>query len=261
MRVFQFDYPVQEVTYKVIGERQLKLYIFEPETSLKNRPIILFFIGGSFKKKPLKTPADFQNQAKYFSSKGMVAVCVDYRTGYDEGFSPIQAICDVKSSIRWVRENSTELGIDPNKVVVCGSSAGAYIAVSSIMFDHFTDESDDQNINHIPNVLVVFAGGMDGVDIMRRRYPELLETATELSPIHHMKKCLPPTLWLCGTADEDYEQNKNFVNSMISEGNDITFVEYEGMEHGFFHFGRHENKYFYETIQEIEGFLGSLDNM
>src|SRR5690606_41584076 len=124
MQVIEFDYPVKEVTYKVIGKRELKFYIFEPETPLKNRPIILFFIGGSFKKDP-NSPAKFQEQAKYLSSIGMVAVCVDYRNGADEGFTPIQAICDVKSAVRWVRENHSELGVNPNKIVVCGSSAGS----------------------------------------------------------------------------------------------------------------------------------------
>lgn len=254
MRLIKFDYPVKEITYKEIGERKLKFYVFEPETPLKNRPIILFFIGGSFSVNPV-SPARFQHQAKYFSSKGIVAVCVDYRNGQDEGFSPIQAICDVKSSVRWVRENSTILGIDPNKVVVCGSSAGSYIAVSSIMFDHLNDDNDHQHTDHVPTALVVFSGGMDGVDIMRRRYPELIEVAKEMSPIHNIKNCLPQTLWFCGKSERDYEQNKDFVDLMTDEGNDITFIEYEDMDHGFFHYGRNKNKYFHETIQEIEDFL------
>jgi acetyl esterase len=65
---------------------------------------------------------------------------------------------------------------------------------------------------------------------MSRRYPELLERAVELSPIHNIKKCLPPTLWMCGTADDLYEQNKEFVERMVDEENDITFITYEGME-------------------------------
>jgi acetyl esterase len=187
-----------------------------------------------------------------------VSICVDYRNGHDEGFSPVQAICDVKSAVRWLRENSADLGVDPNKIVVCGSSAGGYIAVSSIMFDQLNDESDNQTTNHIPNALVVFGAGMDAVDIMTRRYPELLERATEISPFHNIKKCLPPTLWMCGTSDDLYEQNKNFVELMIGDGNEITFVTYEGMEHGFFHFGRHENRCFHDTILRIEEYLKSM---
>lgn len=254
----QFDFPVIKKTYKVIGGRALKLYIFEPEIPKKNRPAILFFNGGSFKKKPLVTPLLFQHQANYFSSKGMVAICVDYRNGSDEGFTPIQAICDVKSAVRWLRENSTDLGVDPNKVVICGSSAGGYIAVSSIMFENLNDDADNLSIDNIPNVLVVFGAGMDGVDIMGRRYPEMLERAVEISPIHNIKKCLPPTLWMCGTADDLYDQNKQFVEQMVGKENDIKFITYDGMGHGFFRFGEHENKGYHESNLMIENYLKSL---
>lgn len=254
VREIIFDYPVKEFTYKVIGERKLKFYIFESEIPQKNRPVILFFIGGSFSKDPV-SPARFQEQAKYFTSKGLVAVCVEYRNGADEGFTPIQAIQDVKSAVRSVRENYAFLGVDPNKIVVCGSSAGAYISVSSIMFEEINNETDNLSTDHLPNALVVFAGGMDGVDIMKRRYPELLEKSTELSPIHHIKNCLPKTIWFCGTAERDYDQNKEFTQRMVEKGNEITFIEYENMVHGFFHFGRNNNKYYQDTIQKVEGFL------
>lgn len=258
MRVIEFDYPVKQVTYKTVGKRKLSLYIFEPEhpdNSAKDRTAILFFNGGSFKKGPL-SPAQFQNQARYLASQGIVAICVDYRNGHDDGFTPMQAICDAKSSVGWVRSNAAELGIDPNRVVMCGASAGGYTAVSSIMFTEF---NDDNSTNHIPNALIVFAAGMDGVDIMGRLFPELLENASEMSPIHHIKQCLPPTLWMCGTSDELYEQNQTFVEQMNQAGNNITFLTYDGMGHGFFNYGWHENKPYNDTTIEIQHFLASLE--
>lgn len=86
------------------------------------------------------------------------------------------------------------------------------------MFDYLNDESDNQSINHVPNTLIVFFGGMNGVAIIRRRYPEFLENANSLSPIHNIDNCLPQTLWLCGTAEKDYEQNRTLVNKMVMEG-------------------------------------------
>lgn len=97
-----------------IGDRKLKFYIFETEFPQKNRSAILFFIGGSFEK-GARSPVDFQQQAKYFSSIGVVSICVDYRNAYDKGFTPVQAICDVKSAVRWLREHSMDLGVDSEK--------------------------------------------------------------------------------------------------------------------------------------------------
>ncbi|AZN43769.1 alpha/beta hydrolase [Paenibacillus albus] len=251
-----FVFPVEEVTYKVIGERKLKFYIFEPKVRKKDRAAILFFIGGSFGKGP-RTPADFQHHAEYISSKGAVAICVDYRNGHDEGFTPIQAICDVKSAVRWLREHAADWYVDQEKIVVCGSSAGGYIAVSAIMFNHMNNDGDNQSINHIPNALIIFGAGMDAVDIMARRYPELLDQAQDMSPIHNVKKCLPPTLWIIGSEDNLLGQNKDFVESMVMIGNDISWVTYAGMEHGFFLYGRHGNIPLNETNVKIEEFLQS----
>lgn len=252
MRTIEFDYSPTQMTYKSVNHRDLSLYIFYPKVKGNHRPTILFFNGGSFKKGP-RTPAQFQHQAKYFSTKGLVAICVDYRNGHDEGFTPVQAIADVKSAVRWVRRNHAELGVDPNKIIVCGASSGGYSAISSVMFPEIDDEVDETD--HVPNELILFAAVMDGVDIMNRLFPELLDISESLSPIHHVKQCLPRTLWMCGTADEDYEQNKEFIGKMSEAGNHITFVIYEGMEHGFFNYGMHENIYFEKTKNEIENYL------
>lgn len=255
MRTFQFGYPVKEMIYKTIGSRNLILYIFEPEVQRDESAVILFLNGGSFHKGP-QSPLQFQHQAKYFSTLGITTVCVDYRNGYDEGFTPLQAICDVKSAVRWIRKNADRLHIDRNKIVVCGASAGGYLAVSAIMFEHIDEDVD--RTTPVPNACIIFAAVMDGVDIMRRRSPELLDIAEDISPLRHVKRCMPRTLWISGTADEVYHQNQEFINQMVHAGNDITFKSYKDMEHGFFNYGRHENKYFYETKIEIENFLKTL---
>lgn len=141
---------------------------------------------------------------------------------------------------------------------MCGASAGGYTAVSALMFD---DINDDQAVDYHPNALIVLAAGMDGVDIMGRLFPELQDLALRLSPIHHCKQCLPPTLWMCGTSDELYPQNKRFAALMQEEGNDIAFVTYEGMGHGFFNYGWHDNKPYNETTLRMEAFLGGIGFM
>ena len=47
----------------------------------------------------------------------MVAICVDYRNGSDVAFLPTQSINDVRSAVKYVRRNSADLGINPNKIV------------------------------------------------------------------------------------------------------------------------------------------------
>jgi len=253
---YPFVYPVKEAVYKEIGGRKLRFFVFEPDAGGANRPAVLFFIGGTFTPNP-NTPAEFQHHAHYLASKGYVAICVECRTGQDEGFTPVQSIRDARSAVRWLRAHASALGVDPNRVAVCASSSGGYTAVSAIMFDHLNDEGDDLSVSPVPDALVVFAAGMDAVDIAERLFPELLPGARDISPFHHVKKCLPPALWMIGTADPLYAQNRDFVERMTAAGNDIAWVEYEGMEHGFFRHGRHGNRPLEETRERIAEFLKS----
>jgi acetyl esterase/lipase len=257
MREYPFVFPVEEAVYKTVGGRKLRLFIFEPDVAGTNRPAVLFFIGGTFGPNP-NTPADFQYHAVHLASRGAVAICVECRTGQDEGFTPIQAIRDARSAVRWLRGHATDWGVDPHRIAVCASSSGGYTAVSAIMFDHLNDDGDDPAISPVPDALAVFAAGMDAVDIMSRLYPELLPRARDISPYHNVRKCLPPTLWMIGTADPLYEQNRNFVERMTAAGNAITRVEYEGMAHGFFRHGRHGNRPLEETRRRIAEFLESI---
>jgi acetyl esterase/lipase len=256
MRDYPFVFPVKETVYKEIGGRKLRFFVFEPDAAVANRTAVLFFNGSTFMQSPV-TPADFQYHAHYLASKGYVAICVECRTAYDAGFTPLQAIRDARSAVRRLRGRASEWGVDPNRVVVCASSSGGYTVVSAIMFDHLNDEGDDLSVSPVPDALVIFAAGMDGVNIMERLYPELLTEAQSISPYHNVKKCLPPTLWIIGTADPLYEQNRDFVERMTAAGNDIAWVEYEGMEHGFFRHGRHGNRPLEETRERIAEFLKS----
>ena len=109
--------------------------------------------------------------------------------------------------------------------------------------------------NYYVSELIIFAAGMDAVDIMTRLYPELIPISLSISPKHNIKYSLPPTLWMCGTGDELYDQNKDFITQMTRVGNEIRLLIYEGMEHGFFNYGRHQNIYYESTINEIETYL------
>lgn len=74
-------------------------------------------------------------------------------------------------------------------------------------------------------------------------------------PIHHVKQGLPPTIWFCGTADPLYPQNLQFIEAMNQCGTQIDFYTYEGMEHGFFNYGLHDNKPYIETTKQMIKFF------
>ena len=63
--------------YKTVGGADLIAHIFEPDPSEDLGPAIIFFHGGGWDN---GSPAQFFDQASYFSKLGMVAISFEYRT-------------------------------------------------------------------------------------------------------------------------------------------------------------------------------------
>ena len=111
------------------------------------KPTILYVFGGGFisgrRNDPFLMP-----WIKILNDNGYGVVSVDYRLGLKGakmGFGLFQLINsakltkravdigveDVFASVRFIADNAAEMGIDPNNIVIAGSSAGAMIALSS----------------------------------------------------------------------------------------------------------------------------------
>ena len=96
-----------------------------PETGRRSSS---FFHGGGWKD---GTPTVFYRHCKYFASRGIVAMSADYRVGRRDGAKPAQCVSDAKSAIRWLRQHAEKLGIDPNRIVASGGSAGGHLAAAT----------------------------------------------------------------------------------------------------------------------------------
>ena len=76
----------------------------DAEQPTDKRPAIVFFLGGGWKS---GTPAQFQEHAKHFAARGMVAISADYRVASRHDVKAAACVADAKSAIRWVRESAT----------------------------------------------------------------------------------------------------------------------------------------------------------
>ncbi len=82
--------------------------------------------------------------AAAFNENNITAFVLQYRTSYTyEG-----VMTDVFRAIRYVRANSEEFGIDPDKISVMGFSAGGHLA--SMSLEHY--DEDKQNADEIDKV-------------------------------------------------------------------------------------------------------------
>ena len=239
----------EKLLYKKTNEGDLNLFVYKPsEFDIKNRySCIVFFHGGGWNN---GTPEQFQRQSRYFASRGMVAISVEYRIRNVHGTSPIQAMEDAKSAIRFIRSNAKLLSIDSNKIAAAGGSAGGHLAAVAGNIDLFENPNEDLSVSSKPNLLILY----NPVLHFGRKW-QWIKNPSNASPYENLKKGAPPTIILTGTEDKivPVELVKNYKKRMESIGSRCDLILYEGAEHAFFNKGDD----FVDTVLQTDIFLKS----
>lgn len=270
----QKEYPptivgAEEVTYKTINGVELSLWVFSPENhkSTHTVPAIVFFFGSGWS---AGSPTQFVKHCEYLSARGMVAIVADYRVKSRHGVPAKDCVSDAKSAIRWVREHAGELGVDSNRIVAGGGSAGGHLAAASAILPKFDDENENKSISSKPNALILFnpALVLSPIDGIEKQWNEklaglekMMGTKPEnISPYHNVVDKLPPTIIFHGTADKavPFKLVELFTQQMHKFGNKCTLVAYRGEGHGFFNYGKNSNAVFVDTVHKMDDFLVSL---
>jgi acetyl esterase/lipase len=256
-------------TYKTIGDVKLNIHIFEPagHRAADKRPAIVFFFGGGWRS---GSPRQFEQQCRYLASRGMVAMTADYRVLSRHGTPAIKCVLDGKSAIRWARANAKRLGVNPDRIAAGGGSAGGHVAACTGVITGLDEPGEDTAVSSVPNAMVLFnpalvlapvegraplgGGNMDGLKERMGIEPQ------KLSPYHNVRKGAPPALVIHGKADSTvpYWTAEIFAEAMTKAGNRCELAGYEGQQHGFFNFGRGDNKHFIETARAMDQFLVSV---
>ena len=147
--------------------RPLYMDRLEPnDVSGPNRPCVLLVHGGGFDGGS-RADEDLLKYADGLTTMGYVCFTMDYRLLDDpppapDGFSLIKieerkgeldvpglyaaihaAFVDTKVALRHLRANAPGYGIDPDRIVVMGESAGAFAAIAAAVTDEDDFASDD----------------------------------------------------------------------------------------------------------------------
>ena len=242
--------PDRDVVYKTIGDSKLSLFIFNPEghKATDKRPAIVFFFGGGWNG---GTPSQFYPQSRYLASRGMVAICADYRTKKSAGTDPRKCVQDGKSAIRWIRSHAKELGIDPNKLAAGGGSAGGHVAATTGTDTKFDEPDEDTSVSCRPNALVLFNPVYDNGP-KGYGHDRVKDYWKDFSPMHNLTKETPPTIVFLGTKDKliPVATAESYQKKMKDLGVRSDLHLYKDQPHGFFNKAK-----YYETVLETDRFL------
>jgi acetyl esterase/lipase len=239
----QKEIPFQTRVFATNNGIELKLDVYSPTAENRNGKSVIVVHGGSWSG---GVRNDFPQWNQWFTDNGFTVFDIDYSLIQPNYLS---AIGDVKSAVKWVKNNSAEFNISPDKVILLGRSAGGHLALISA----YSPVNSVENVSAVISVyaptdliwdydnlaneyvidgrgtLSNFLGGNPyQSDEMRKRY-------LQSSPIENISTETPPTLLIHGGKDQlVLLENMNRLSGKLNElniTNETLYIPYG--QHGF----------------------------
>ena len=243
--------PGKVYTYKDDGgtPRQMEIYFPEGHDPAKAKvPGIIMFHGGGWTS---GNRSQFRYLCHYFASRGLVAATASYqlapKTKPDktvEGDRKRVCIVDAKSAIRWYKKNASDLGIDPERIIGGGGSAGGHIVLVATNNPGLNDPEDDTSIDTSVVAYLLFNPAVNN------RKGGIIDP--EIQPLEHIGKTMAPAIAFWGTEDKWLKGWKPFYAELKERGIESVEVwEAEGQTHSFFN----KQPWLDVTIAEADRFL------
>ncbi|MFC7050186.1 alpha/beta hydrolase [Emcibacter nanhaiensis] len=189
----------KDVVYHSVNGRDLKVDLYKPEGgSVPTKTAVVLIHGGGWilGEKGMMTPL-----ASQFAAQGFLAVAVEYRLVREAAW-PAQ-LEDVTTAVRWVADNATDLGIDADRIVVAGASAGGHLALmaaaelnkeSKVAAVLSLFSASELTVSEVPEKGKFNAAMLLGSDAS----DDVVKAA---SPYYQVSEGFPPTFVLHGTKD------------------------------------------------------------
>ena len=227
------------------GGRSLRADVYVPPAGVSNRAGVLLVHGGAW---VTGDRTQLRGYGIFLGRVGYTCVACEYRLAGDAKW-PAQ-LEDVRTALRWMRENAPELGVDPERVAVSGNSAGGHLALmlagtaspvprkdavgTCIAVYPPTDLTRRAPLPEglTADVAERQAGGDPSAFMLGGSDDKLREQA---SPISYASASFPPTMLIHGSADElvHVEHSLRMYRALLEAGAKAELHIFEGAPHAF----------------------------
>jgi acetyl esterase/lipase len=185
-----------------------------------SRPAVVWVHGGSFRSGN-RSSAELVDQATYLGKKGYVGASITYRLT-PNGCTTISSECltamsyaaeDARAAVRFLRANAATYGIDPTRIAIAGTSAGAITALNLAFGVGGEGTSGTPGVSSEIRSAVSLSGAV--------YFPGLIEPVDK------------PTLLFHGTADNlvTYQQAKTTYEQARADGLVSWLITYQDAGH------------------------------
>ncbi|MBI2929269.1 MAG: alpha/beta hydrolase [Verrucomicrobia bacterium] len=233
----------KDIEYGKVGERSLKLDLYQPAEIRKPVPGLIFIHGGAWS-------GGSRDMYRYYTvryaQRGYVAATISYRLSGEAPFPA--AVQDAKCAVRWLRANAAKYHVDPDKIAAIGGSAGGHL---SMMIGYAPDVPELEGhgghagVSSRVAAVVNIYGPYDLTTEIGRKsgsvkkflggktYEEAPDLYLAVSPSKYLKKGAPPTLILHGTIDDvvPIEQSDMLAKKLAGLGVPYVYDRLEGWPH------------------------------
>ena len=114
----------ENIEYKFVDSTSLQLDIYRLKNLETPAPVMIFIHGGAWR---TGKRSDYKPYLIDYAQKGYVTATVSYRLVKQAIFPA--AVQDVNCAVKWIKAHASEYGIDAEKVVLIGGSAGGHLSL------------------------------------------------------------------------------------------------------------------------------------
>jgi acetyl esterase/lipase len=235
-----------DVVYDEVAGEPLRYDLYRPRKVSGLTPAVVFVHGGGW---AAGDPSQAAGHGLHWARAGIATVSISYRLAPAHRFpAPLD---DVRRGLRHVRRNAERLGIDPNRLVLLGLSAGAHL----VMLAHLArgvaglDPSLPPALAATSEDVLAVMAHYGPYDLTRRRPVDGWDPIGDLlgervadpawaalaSPVQHAARASAPILLIHGTADTvvSHRESERMHAALVAAGKPCELLILPGAPHAF----------------------------
>ena len=237
---------VTDVVYGEAGGERLRYDHYRPLGVSGPTPAVVLVHGGGWAG---GDPSQAAGNGMHFARRGIATVSISYRLAPRHRFpAPLD---DVRRGLRHVRAHAGEFGIDPDRLVLMGLSAGAHLSMLAHVTRDLATLAPDlpADLRDVSEDVIGVIAHYGPYDLSRRKPvagwdpiadlmgehaadPEWIRLA---SPVAHPAGATAPILLIHGTADTvvSHRESERMHQALVAAGRASELLLLEGAPHGF----------------------------
>ena len=217
---------VRDIAYGASADERLDLF---PVPGRRDAPLFVFVHGGYWR---ALAKEDSVFMARSFTARGIAVASVNY------GLAPQTALADIvaqcQRALGWLYANAGVHGVDGNRMVLGGSSAGGHLA--AMMLAPASLQAHGVPLAAVRGAIPV--SGLFDLEPVQATTPNnwlhlSVQQARDLSPLQHLPD---PSVRLCvAVAEQDTDEFKRqswlYAQACAAQGNPVSTLEVAGRNH------------------------------